>query len=378
MADPLDFGERLSRKVLASLRSLNASLGEVRVSVAKIDSIAHQRLTISSSAAGSPGRAAGGGAEQPFSAVAPARDAAVPSTPGSLELPVLRQLLLSPSLQGAGLDEGVLSELQRVLDPETLVAVRRHVEPRPGASRKETRGAATWHAPGGATIGGRRRGQPPGGGGGYSSEEDTGTGASPGGAPADGEAASEDQTLAQARRYRQRSTRGTDKSGEGGKGGSRQPSDDEEDSDASADFDAAAGGSGRQPPTASVGARAAAAPPPPPLGGGGAAQPVEAAAALALASAMNQRQRIDAFQAASPARSAPALGGGGGDAGAAALVSAVTYAFPRYSDPPAEAIEDDGEDDDIPVSVSEVQEVGRVGFVEGGGGRGVAAGEFCF
>lgn len=50
----LDFTERLSRKVLASLRSLNESLGEVRQSVAKIDHIAHQRLGLALPAAQPP------------------------------------------------------------------------------------------------------------------------------------------------------------------------------------------------------------------------------------------------------------------------------------------------------------------------------------
>lgn len=330
MADPtLDFSERLSRKVLASLRSLNASLGEVRLSVSKIDSIAHARLSLSS--AGSPGKA---GVDEPFSAaLRPPRDA-VASSGAGLDAPVLKQLLLSPGLRGAGLDEGVLSELKRVLDPETLAAVRRHVEPKAGGrgSGKDTRAAP----PGAAAR--RRGGLPSSEGGGCSSDEDAaGAAAPPGGAPADGEDASEDQTLAQARRYRQRSART-----------GRQPADDDEDSDASADFGEGATAAGRV--SAAVPHHVTAAPPP--LPGGAAGRGGVGATAAALA--MNQRQRIDAFQSASPP---PATAGA--DAAAPDSRAPVVYSFPRYVDPPAETLEDDGEDDDVPVHVTELQEVSR-------------------
>lgn len=325
----LDFSERLSRKVLASLRSLNASLGEVRLSVSKIDSIAHARLSLSST--GSPGRP---GADEPFSAaVRPPRDAATAGGIG-LDAPILKQLLLSPGLRGAGLDDGVLSELKRVLDPETLAAVRRHVEPKAGGRGvgKDTRAGP----PGAAAR--RRGGQPTSDGGGSSEEDAAGAAAAPpGGAPADGEDASEDQTLAQARRYRQRSARG-----------GRQPADDDEDSDASADFGEGGAAAGRV--SADVPQRVAAAPPPLP-GGGASRGGADASTAAALA--MNQRQRIDAFQSASP----PPAGGWGVGANAPDPRAAVVYSFPRYVDPPAGSIEDDGEDDDVPVHVTELQEV---------------------
>jgi hypothetical protein len=54
-----EYGERLSRKVLASLKSLNESLGEVRRSVAKIDSIANTRLSLAASAAAAASAASG-------------------------------------------------------------------------------------------------------------------------------------------------------------------------------------------------------------------------------------------------------------------------------------------------------------------------------
>ena len=370
-SDTLDFGERLSRKVLASLRSLNASLGEVRVSVAKIDSIAHQRLTIS--AGGSPTKASDTTNELFTSSVLRPRETSSSSL--GLDAPVLKKLLMSPSLRGVGLDEGVLSELGRVLDPEVMADVRKHVEPRHGGRGKDTRTAhtppsSTWQSP---KSGGRRQGQPSasdgGGGASYSSDEDTATAghSAAGETTADGEDASEDQTLAQARRYRQRSARGVADKAEGSAGKGPQATDDEDDSDSSADFGAAAG---RQAATAGVPQGTAAVPPPPPGTSSSAiGSPGPGVYYDALANALDQRQRIDAFQAASPGPKGPGASAEATIAGDAASQPpppvTVVYAFPRYVDPPAEQIEDDGEDDDIPVHGSELQEVRP----RGGGSR---------
>ena len=57
-----DFSEKLSMKVLNSLRSLNSSLGEVRDSVAKIDLIAHSNISsVLASRAVAPPSTPGGG-----------------------------------------------------------------------------------------------------------------------------------------------------------------------------------------------------------------------------------------------------------------------------------------------------------------------------
>jgi len=63
----MDFSDKLSQKVLASLRALNDSLTEVRTSVAKIDSIATQRLNLSfATVAGRDGGGAGDAAVPPL------------------------------------------------------------------------------------------------------------------------------------------------------------------------------------------------------------------------------------------------------------------------------------------------------------------------
>ena len=49
-----DYSERLSKRVLSSLRSLNESLGEVRRSVQKIDAVANSRQLRSAAAAQEP------------------------------------------------------------------------------------------------------------------------------------------------------------------------------------------------------------------------------------------------------------------------------------------------------------------------------------
>jgi hypothetical protein len=362
----MDFSERLSRKVLASLRSLNQSLGEVRSSVAKIDSIAHQRLTISSPNAARTG-------EESFTSAVATRVRGDAPTTAALDQPTLKRLLLSPGLRGAGLDEGVLDELRRVLDPEAMAAVLRHVESKPSRSKdaraSHTPPPAEWHSPSSGNA--RSRGKPAlAEGGGESSEDDAprAGAATHGDHRPDGEDASEDQTLAQARRYRLRTTR-TDAPSQRDSGGAAGPTADDDDSDASADM-------GQQPlaqPSANSAVtphRLAAAAPLPPanesIGQTPATSGPQISAVNVFASAMDQRQRIVTFQAAiAPAsgRDAALQPDGSGAISAEFPARApVLFSFPRYSDPPADAIEDDGEEDDVPVTISEIQEVSSSGI----------------
>lgn len=85
-----DYSERLSRKVLASLKTLNESLVEVRRSVAKIDTIANKTLGSSGVFSASPGTSTGGGFGLP----------GLPSSPYATRSPALAHLY-SPTHAGS-------------------------------------------------------------------------------------------------------------------------------------------------------------------------------------------------------------------------------------------------------------------------------------
>jgi hypothetical protein len=137
---PGSFSERLSRKVLSSLQALNAQLGEVRLSVAKIDSIANPsgqlRFVVPPAAPAAAAQDAG------VPAVAPTAPPTAPAPAAGVDL--LRRVLLAPGLEGAGLDEGLLEEVGRALPASALAEVRAHVAFRPATGRV---GEAARHAP---------------------------------------------------------------------------------------------------------------------------------------------------------------------------------------------------------------------------------------
>lgn len=177
----VEFSERLSRKVLASLKSLNESLTEVRASVAKIDSIAHARLTATTTSPGTtaiplsfsspaaasekypstpsarsstplaatppsappsvpPGTGAAatdGGPRQPSTTTASAPSAA-PSTvlapatsavhPTGIDVSILERILLSPSFRGVGLDSEILQQVRDTLPANKLTIIEQHLK----------------------------------------------------------------------------------------------------------------------------------------------------------------------------------------------------------------------------------------------------------
>ena len=146
----------ISSKVLVSLKSLNDALAEVRLSVAKIDSIAHQKLALDAERTGGsaspsarlaptvvkseqrsapPPQRAHDGADD--SRTDDSRSTTAPPAEASLLL-LLSSLLQSPAMRGVALDDAWIARLAAVVDPATLEVVRQYSSTAAAAALTDT------------------------------------------------------------------------------------------------------------------------------------------------------------------------------------------------------------------------------------------------